>query len=222
MTYTARIVGGASGVKDLADNALATDFVWTFTTSPAPALTVRDTTAADFSAGTPGAGSYVSQTADGEVMLAPTVGAEFTTPSLPTGWSITPWNSGSSTAFPSGQFAIDGARASTDATFAAGTSLEFVATFSSDTFEHLGFGITFNETPWAMFSTASGGGLYARTNNGTTSPIRSFPAIGLERLTATASIGHLRRDVLHRQYAGRRAPPGHPGEHAADHFGFQR
>jgi hypothetical protein len=31
-TYEARVVGGTSGVKDLAGNPLATDFVWTFTT----------------------------------------------------------------------------------------------------------------------------------------------------------------------------------------------
>jgi hypothetical protein len=31
-TYTAKIKGGATGVKDLADNPLASDFSWTFTT----------------------------------------------------------------------------------------------------------------------------------------------------------------------------------------------
>jgi ribosomal protein L35AE/L33A len=175
MTYTARIAGGANGVKDLADNPLAADVVWPFATSPAPALTVADTTAGDFSAGTVGTGSYVSQTNDGEVILAPAAGAEFLTAALPVGWAVTPWNTGSSTAFPNGQFAIDGARASTTATFPAGASLEFAATFSGDTFEHVGFGITFNETPWAMFSTASGGGLYARTHNGTTSTDTLIP-----------------------------------------------
>jgi hypothetical protein len=33
-TYTARLKGGANGVKDLATNALAVDFVWSFTTLP--------------------------------------------------------------------------------------------------------------------------------------------------------------------------------------------
>ncbi|MFN3408680.1 MAG: DUF4082 domain-containing protein [Limisphaerales bacterium] len=32
-TYTARVTGGASGVRDLASNALASDFVWSFTSS---------------------------------------------------------------------------------------------------------------------------------------------------------------------------------------------
>jgi len=36
-TYTATITGGASGVKDVAGNALASNFVWTFTTGSGPA-----------------------------------------------------------------------------------------------------------------------------------------------------------------------------------------
>ncbi|HEX6130351.1 MAG TPA: LamG-like jellyroll fold domain-containing protein, partial [Actinomycetota bacterium] len=35
-TYTARIKGGASGVKDVAGNALASDHTWTFTVEPPP------------------------------------------------------------------------------------------------------------------------------------------------------------------------------------------
>ena len=35
-TYTARITGGASGVKDVALNALAADYVWSFTTAGPP------------------------------------------------------------------------------------------------------------------------------------------------------------------------------------------
>ncbi len=35
-TYTATITGGASGVKDVAGNALASNFVWSFTTGTGP------------------------------------------------------------------------------------------------------------------------------------------------------------------------------------------
>src|SRR5262249_61119189 len=38
-TYTARLKSGASGIKDLAGNALATDYVWSFTTAAAPDTT---------------------------------------------------------------------------------------------------------------------------------------------------------------------------------------
>jgi len=50
-TYTATVLGGASGVKDLAGNALATNTTWSFTTA-AP-----DTTAPTVTAVTPAAGS---------------------------------------------------------------------------------------------------------------------------------------------------------------------
>src|SRR5439155_25334134 len=36
-TYTATITGGASGVKDVSGNALASNFVWSFTTGAGPA-----------------------------------------------------------------------------------------------------------------------------------------------------------------------------------------
>jgi Bacterial Ig-like domain/Secretion system C-terminal sorting domain len=36
--YTAKVKGGASGVKDVAGNALVNDYTWTFTTSAAPPL----------------------------------------------------------------------------------------------------------------------------------------------------------------------------------------
>ena len=42
-----------------------------------PAASLTDTTVADFSAGTVGADGYVSQTTDGELMLRPAVGEEF-------------------------------------------------------------------------------------------------------------------------------------------------
>src|SRR6185295_19049596 len=59
---------------------------------------------------------------------------------------------------------VDGGRVSADALFSPGRSLEFVAKFAGDPFQHAGLGVTFNGPSYAMFSTFSGGGgLYART-----------------------------------------------------------
>ena len=125
-----------------------------------------DTTVADFSAGSP-SGASVVQAADGEVILTPTAGAEFTGTSLPPGWSSIPWDTGGSSAVGSGRLTTDGARVSADVAYPAGRSLEFVATFQPSAWQHVGFGVTFDETPWIMFSTYTGGALYARTNDGT-------------------------------------------------------
>src|SRR5262249_38272158 len=69
-----------------------------------------------------------------------------------------------------GLLTVDGARAGTQDLFTPSRSLQFVATFSSDPFEHVGFGTDFSAgTPWAIFSTRNGNELVARTSDGSTS-----------------------------------------------------
>ena len=166
-SYTATVKGGAAGVKDSAGNPLAADYSWTFTTAAAPPSGFTDTTVADFSAGTPDAGVTVVETADGELILTPTAGSEFSGSTLPAGWETTLWDASGSATVGSGRLTLDAARAGTSALYGPGRSLEFVATFGAQAYEHVGFGVDYNDTPyWAMFSTFNGGGgLYARTNN---------------------------------------------------------
>jgi hypothetical protein len=128
-----------------------------------------DTTVADFSAGTPGAGTAVSQIADGEVILAPTINEEFGGTALPATWFATPWETGGAATVSGGVLNLDGALAGTNATYTAGRSLEFVATYSGAVFQHVGFGMDYNNPPWAMFSVASDGTFKARTNTGASS-----------------------------------------------------
>ena len=147
----------------------------TFTTL---AATFRDTSIADFSAGTT-AGTYVSDTVDGEVILAPAIGSEFSGTTLPTGWSSTPWGTGGSSAVVDGVLLVDGAlvgsclpvaNACLEApTLLPGHALEFMAAFTGDGYQHSGFGVDFGAPPWAMFSTKSGGRLWARTSVGVSS-----------------------------------------------------
>ena len=132
---------------------------------PGP-VTLTDTTDADFTAGTPDANIRMLRRVDGELSLGPLATTAFDGTALPAGWSSVIWTTGGSTVVSGGRILVDGARASSDALVQPGTSLEFLATFSSDAFEHVGFGITLNETPWAMFGTAGGGSLFARTHTG--------------------------------------------------------
>ncbi len=79
------VVTVAGTVADTAGNPLGADDTWTFTAAPLSFGFVDDT-AAEFGAGTPGADTYVSETANGEVTLKPTVGEEFSgDPGLPAG-----------------------------------------------------------------------------------------------------------------------------------------
>ncbi len=134
-----------------------------------PTFVATDTTVSDFSSGTPGTCASVAHLGDGEVELGPTVESEFSGTSIPSAFTTSLWNppNGSATAS-GGQLVVDGALAKTSATFGTGRSLEFVATFGNQPFQHAGFGGDLNTGPWAIFSTGSdGASLKARTNDGT-------------------------------------------------------
>ncbi len=155
-----------------------------------PGPTLRDTASTDFAAGT-GNGTYVSETADGEVILSPAIGSEFSGPTLPAGWIVVPWSGAGYSEIQNGVLVVDGARVATcqtgangacipgetleatpSAVFTAPHSLDFSARFSGSSFQHAGFGVTFTSPdatePWAIFSvmpTQTGGvELFARTN----------------------------------------------------------
>ena len=133
------------------------------------AASFDDDTVADFGAGTPGADTSVGASgagADGEVQLRPAVGEEFGGSALPGAWFATPWEGGGGATVSGGSLLVNGARAGTIADFAPGRTLEFGATFGAAPFQHVGFGVDYNDAPWAMFSTGGGSlpvGLYART-----------------------------------------------------------
>ena len=98
-------------------------------------------------------------------MQLPTVGTEFSGTTLPSGWTVNNWSSGGSASVSGGTIAVDGARVGTSGTYSQGRSLDFVATFTTDGSQHVGFGVDFNSAPWAIFS-GDGGSLLARSNSG--------------------------------------------------------
>src|SRR5262249_39748087 len=76
-----------------------------------------------------------------------------------------------------GVLTVEGSLVRTADNYVPGRSLEFVATFGSERFQHVGFGDiadsgsnkTYNQPPWAMFSTGTGGTtIQARVANGVT------------------------------------------------------
>ena len=160
-----------------------------------PGPTMRDTTPADFRAGT-SAGTYISEVGDpqglspaGEIVLAPSVGDEFSGSTLSSGWTTNLWQSGGSANVGSGKLTVSGALVAGCASagvcssnLTAGHSVEFVATFTGDLFQHAGFGQTFNASgePFAIFSTVdmSGtnpdGSLFARTSDGVNETVTSL------------------------------------------------
>ena len=157
-TYQVTVSGSMAGTDG---TPIGADTTWSFTTQPF--LTFADTTAADFGAGTVDGGAAILQTGDGEAALKPAAGAEFSGTALPSDWTSTVNSSGGAATVAGGRMTADGALANSTAQFTPGRSLEFVATFSGDGFQHAGFADGFGTALWAMFSTGSGGGLFART-----------------------------------------------------------
>jgi hypothetical protein len=107
-------------------------------------------------------------------MSTPVLDADLSGSALPAGWSSNAWADGGSATVADGILTVDGARVGTDSLFASGESLEFVATFSGDPSQHIGFGTDFSAAPWFIFSTYGGGQLYARSNTSTGQTIDSL------------------------------------------------
>jgi hypothetical protein len=152
-----------------------------------PTPTLHDTMSADFNGGA-GTGTYLAENGDGELTLAPARGAEFSGSAMPAGWATRIWSDGGTATVAGGKLTVDGARVASCVVvtggcqesydLAPGTSLEFVATFTGDPYQHSGLGQTLESSfePMALFSTSwtdasgafqSGGALGVRTYNGT-------------------------------------------------------
>ena len=148
--------------SDAANNAMTSPD----TSFTMPGAVLTDTTVADFSAGTPGTATYVSETANGEVILAPAAGTEFGGSALPTGWVSAAWSGSDSPVVNAGSLILNGERANMTAGFAPGRSVEFVATFGAETFQHVGLVKDDSFATRAIFSTKdTTGSLYARTSD---------------------------------------------------------
>ena len=139
-----------------------------FSFNTPPPVCFADATAVDFAAGESAAGIYIAESGDGELILAPALGAEFSGTALPAGWSGVA-DPGGTFVVSGGVLTLDGARAQPTGFYAHPVgdevrALDFVATFQPAQHQHAGFGITFQEYPYAIFSTTdSGGALYAHT-----------------------------------------------------------
>jgi hypothetical protein len=125
---------------------------------------VADVTVADFAKGTCD-GAHVAITADGpELILHPTVAAEFGCDTLPDDWYAEPWKEGGRATVVGSSLVLDGASAGHYNLVGSERSLEFVATFQKRPHQHVGFGTDFRSSHWVTFSTKFGNALYARSS----------------------------------------------------------
>ncbi|MDW8278734.1 MAG: DUF4082 domain-containing protein [Anaerolineales bacterium] len=131
-----------------------------------------DTTVIDFQSGTLAA-CYVGAADNGELLLGPTLGEEFSGTGLPAGWTPYAW-AGHAPVVATGRLTLDDAAVYYASTaFGPGHSLEFTATFGADDYQLAGFvgNGAWNEY-WAAFGTvASTNQVYITISGGTNIPI---------------------------------------------------
>jgi VCBS repeat-containing protein len=176
-TYNVTVAGTAA---DTSGNALGGDDTWSFTTA---AGSLTDTSVSDFSAGTPGL-CYISESGDGEVILAPTVGSEFRGTALPSGWAQTPWSAGGDSTVSGGVVSVSDSLltyGALPAAYGPGRVIEFVATIQANNSQHIGLGSDLDAPPWAIFSTGFPGGttLKARSAAGIAQNETGLPGVTL-------------------------------------------
>jgi hypothetical protein len=148
-----------------------------------PGTCFTDTTSIDFLTGTPGDATYVAQTENGEVILLPTVGAEFYGTTLPTGWEALSYGNGSPSAVVNNGLVSIGTarlmRPTSDDLYTPGHVLEFEATYTGGTYQAGGFGFSFNGpdgTAWSTFDTVNSGIVLNTNTNNTYTPIPTPPS----------------------------------------------
>jgi peptidase M28-like protein/Big-like domain-containing protein/IPT/TIG domain-containing protein/invasin-like protein len=165
--YRATIAGTVSDANGV---ALGEDVTWDFTTE---LDAIVDTVVDDFGAGTVGDGAYLAQTSDGEVILAPALGAEFFGTALPGGWPLTQYYGPGGTAIVGGgRLVLDGAILGSPVQYGPGHVVEFVATYSAgNPYQALGFW-NYTGSPWAALDLgASGLALQAGSSAGGTTQV---------------------------------------------------
>jgi hypothetical protein len=96
------------------------------------------------------------------------ISTQFTDPALPAGWAMALWSPGGTASIANGILSLNGSRVGTSDVYAGPRTLEFVATFTSSAWQHVGFASKdfTGHGNWIIFSTYTGGRLLARTGTG--------------------------------------------------------
>ncbi len=137
---------------------------------PTTGICATSDSVADFSMGTIGTDISIVRDGNGSLILKPTENQDFEASSAPPGWSVGSWSGTNTPQFSGGVTKINGSRLYSNTSFLPGNSIEFLARFSDDTFENIGFSGDGNfNNPWVMIGRdgiAAKGTLYARTSLG--------------------------------------------------------
>ena len=165
-TYYYRVTS-ADASANAATQPVPGDAPLNFTMPATPCI--NDITAADFGAGTTDVNTAIVSAEDGEVILKPALSEDFEGTAIPAGFTEGVFNAGGTTVN-GGLVTVSGTHIYSNNSIAAGSSLEFVATFNAGRFQNIGISADqpFNDNPWIVIGQGSNadGNLYARSSNG--------------------------------------------------------
>src|SRR5207247_2163074 len=131
------VLDGRDGVGDIVDD------------DPTPSVTISDVSVGEANSRTVNAVLTVTLSNDTDDVvtvnystLAPTVGTEFSGAALATGWTTSVITTGGGSTVANGSVTVDGASVLAPNTYSSGHTLEFVARFSGEPNQNVGFGLT--------------------------------------------------------------------------------
>ncbi|MDB5119054.1 MAG: Fibronectin type domain protein [Sphingobacteriales bacterium] len=129
---------------------------------------VNDVIAADFKLGNATNNVLVSLQGDGGVLLKPVVNEEFSGSTVPSGFTSAIYNNPTGTTVANGSLTVNSTQVYSNVPYGPGSSVEFLATFNSGTFQNIGFTSDqgYNTNPWVTIGQGSSanGNLYARSS----------------------------------------------------------
>ena len=123
-----------------------------------------------FNGGNTGVDTRIVADGNGAVISSPASLQDFEGLTLPPGFTASSWSGSNTPQFGGGKVTLNGVRLYSNVKYPTGTTIEFYAKFSDDSFENIGFAADGNFSgPWAVIGRdqiASKGYLYARSDNG--------------------------------------------------------
>ena len=137
---------------------------------PTSGVCANNDSLTQFIKGTTGANTSIAIDGNGALILTPSEIQEFEKTSTPPGFTSASWSGSKIPVFNGDIVTLNGCRIYSNTKYPTGTTIEFYAKFSDDSFENIGFCADGNFSgPWAVIGRdqiASKGTLYARSDNG--------------------------------------------------------
>jgi hypothetical protein len=137
---------------------------------PTTGICAASDIASDFNAGTLGTTIITALDGNGSLILKPAEQQDFEASTPPAGWTSAAWSGSNTPVYNGGIATFNGGHLFSNKSYTPGTAVEFVAKFSDDINQNIGFSASGNfNSPWVVIgrdALSQKGHLFARSDNG--------------------------------------------------------